>query len=39
VYWNLEGQPARMDADGDGIPCGTLYDADVIEGALTEIRP
>jgi hypothetical protein len=39
VYWNLEGQPARMDADGDGIPCGTLYDADVIDGVLTEIEP
>jgi hypothetical protein len=39
VYWNLEGQPARMDADGDGIPCETSYDADVIDGVLTEIEP
>jgi hypothetical protein len=39
VYWNLEGQPARMDADGDGIPCETLYDADVISSVLREVTP
>ena len=34
VYWVLEGAPARMDADGNGVPCETVYDpgkiADVI---------
>ena len=24
-YWELEGQPARMDATGDGFPCTTVY--------------
>jgi hypothetical protein len=37
VYWNLEGQPARMDADGDGVPCGTLYEPDVISAVLRPI--
>jgi hypothetical protein len=39
VYWNLEGQPARMDADGDGVPCESLYDTEVIDGVLIEIEP
>jgi hypothetical protein len=39
VYWNLEGRPARMDADGNGIPCETLYDTDVIDGVLIEVEP
>lgn len=25
AYWFLEGRPDRMDADRDGIPCGTVY--------------
>jgi ligand-binding sensor domain-containing protein len=25
AYWLLEGAPARMDADGNGIPCETVY--------------
>lgn len=25
-YWMNEGMPDRMDADGDGIPCETVYD-------------
>jgi hypothetical protein len=37
VYWNLEGQPARMDADGDGIPCGTLYGPEVIDWAMLDL--
>ena len=24
-YWTVEGQPARMDVGGDGIPCTTVY--------------
>jgi hypothetical protein len=34
VYWFLEGQPARMDADGNGIPCESLYPAHVVESVL-----
>lgn len=26
AYWLREGMPARMDADGNGIPCETVYD-------------
>lgn len=34
VYWSLEGRPDRMDADGDGVPCETLYDDDVVSDVL-----
>lgn len=34
VYWSLEGEPDRMDADLDGTPCGTLYETDVIDDVL-----
>ncbi|MGB8360801.1 MAG: hypothetical protein WCE80_05330 [Acidimicrobiia bacterium] len=34
VYWSLEGRPDRMDADHDGIPCETVYDAGVIADVL-----
>jgi hypothetical protein len=30
-YWFLEGRPARMDADGNGVPCETLFAADVVD--------
>jgi hypothetical protein len=39
VYWNLEGQPARMDADGDGIPCETHYEPDLVGSILHDISP
>ena len=26
-YWRLHGQPGRMDADGNGVPCETVYPA------------
>jgi hypothetical protein len=39
VYWNLEGQPARMDADGNGIPCETLYEPDLVTSALLGLSP
>jgi hypothetical protein len=39
VYWNLEGQPARMDADGNGIPCESLYDAEVVSSVVSEFTP
>jgi hypothetical protein len=32
IYWFLEGQPDRMDEDGNGIPCETLYAPDVVAG-------
>lgn len=34
VYSSLEGEPARMDEDGDGIPCETLFDADMVVEVL-----
>jgi hypothetical protein len=30
AYWFLEGAPDRMDVDGNGIPCETLFPADVV---------
>lgn len=30
VYWFIEGRPDRMDEDGDGIPCETVHDAEVV---------
>lgn len=26
AYWFMEGTPDRMDADGNGVPCETVYD-------------
>jgi hypothetical protein len=37
LYWNLEGQPARIDAVGNGVPCETLHDPAVIAAVLHEI--
>lgn len=37
AYWVQEGQPARMDADLDGVPCETVYPASEVT-ALVE-RP
>jgi hypothetical protein len=34
VYWFLEGQPARMDEDGNGVPCEARYDADVVASVM-----
>jgi hypothetical protein len=34
VYWSFEGEPDRMDADGDGIPCETLHPADMVTAVL-----
>jgi hypothetical protein len=30
VYWFVEGRPDRMDEDGNGIPCETVYDPDIV---------
>jgi hypothetical protein len=37
VYWNLEGQPARMDADLDGVPCETLYPDGAVASVLRQL--
>lgn len=34
VYWSLEGEPDRMDADGDGVPCETLHPSDMVSSVL-----
>ncbi len=34
VYWSLEGEPDRMDADLNGIPCETLYAPEVVAQVL-----
>ena len=30
AYWYYEGVPARMDIDGNGIPCETVYPASIV---------
>ena len=30
VYWFVEGRPERMDEEGNGIPCETVHDSDVV---------
>jgi hypothetical protein len=34
VYWSLEGEPDRMDADGNGIPCETLHPSEMVSAVL-----
>lgn len=34
VYWSLTGQPDRMDADLNGIPCETVHDASIVSQVL-----
>ncbi len=34
VYWVREGAPARMDADGNGLPCETVYTWGEIESVI-----
>lgn len=34
VYWSFEGEPDRMDADQNGVPCETLYDAAIVRNVL-----
>lgn len=34
VYWSLEGEPDRMDADRNGIPCETLHPTDMVAAVL-----
>ncbi len=35
AYWLTEGAPDRMDADGNGIPCETVYPATEVEAFLS----
>lgn len=37
-YWLFEGSPTRMDATNDGVPCTTVYPADVIDGYWQRVR-
>lgn len=30
AYWFLEGQPATMDADGNGVPCELLFEPSIV---------
>lgn len=34
AYWVREGRPSRMDADGNGIPCETVYPAGEVAGVI-----
>ena len=34
VYWILEGAPDRLDADGNGIPCETVYQAGEVDALI-----
>ena len=34
AYWVREGMPSRMDADGNGIPCETVYSAGEINSVM-----
>ena len=34
AYWVGEGTPNRMDADGNGIPCETVYEASEVTGFI-----
>jgi hypothetical protein len=37
-YWLTEGRPARMDADGNGRPCETVYPANEVDAFWASIR-
>jgi hypothetical protein len=34
AYWMSEGAPERMDADGNGVPCETVFSPDVVASFL-----
>jgi hypothetical protein len=34
AYWMFEGAPDRMDADGNGIPCETVFSAETVDEFL-----
>ena len=35
LYWFMEGRPTRMDADGNGVPCDTLFPEAVVDAVRT----
>jgi hypothetical protein len=37
-YWLTEGRPERMDADGNGRPCETVYPADEVQAFWDSVR-
>ncbi len=39
AYWVREGQPSRMDADGDAVPCETVYDPVDVASFWGDMRP
>jgi hypothetical protein len=34
AYWFLEGRPARLDPDADGVPCETAHEPDAVSAVL-----
>jgi hypothetical protein len=38
AYWNANGRPARMDADGNGVPCETVYSAAAVAQGRAQAR-
>jgi hypothetical protein len=34
AYWEHEGRPARMDDDGNGVPCESVYPAEDVQAFL-----
>lgn len=42
AYWIAQGRPPRMDADGNGIPCETVYESSDVEqyfGTMADTEP
>jgi hypothetical protein len=39
AYWMIEGAPDRMDADGNGIPCETVFSSSAIEDFFVFFGP
>jgi hypothetical protein len=37
-YWLTEGRPERMDADGNGRPCETVYPADEVQAFWDSVQ-
>ncbi len=39
AYWMLEGAPVRMDADGNGVPCETVFSSSAVDGFFAQYGP
>jgi hypothetical protein len=37
AYWVREGRPSRMDADGNGLPCETVYAAADVQSSVESV--